>query len=204
MHETLNIARLFHSLRDFLLSGGISSYDKTWNLGNTFLSAWLMNCLAWSTSFLTSSKEEEEEEEAKTAVVETADGIRWRRGLFEQLDVEEEEGRMGVEEEKEVVVRVEEVIIGLFNLCLRPSWICCAIEWSPKNYPLVSAAVQSVRADKEVWPLSLKSVKNSWRPLQKPSTCHFYFWWTLPISGFFRLPRLTSLAWLLLRYILLL
>ena len=35
-----------------------------------------MNCLAWSTSFLTSSKEEEEEEEAKTAVVETADGIR--------------------------------------------------------------------------------------------------------------------------------
>ena len=42
--------------------------------------------------------------------------------------MEEEEGRMGVEEEKEVVVRVEEVIISLFNLCLRPSWICCAIE----------------------------------------------------------------------------
>ena len=62
-----------------------------------------MNCLAWSTSFLASSKEEEEE--VKIAVVEAEVAIRWRREL-----VEEEEGRKGVEEEKEVVVRVEEVM----------------------------------------------------------------------------------------------
>ena len=74
----------------------------------TFLSAWLMNCLAWSTSFLASSKEVEEEE-VKTALVEADEGRRWRRIVFEEL-VAEEEGRKGVEEEKEVVVRVEEVI----------------------------------------------------------------------------------------------
>ena len=65
-----------------------------------------MNCLAWSTSFLASSKEVEE---VKTALVEADEGRRWRRIVFEEL-VAEEEGRKGVEEEKEVVVRVEEVI----------------------------------------------------------------------------------------------
>ena len=40
--------------------------------------------------------------------------------MFEEL-VEEEEGRKGVEEEKEVVVRVEEVIVGSSNLFLSPS-----------------------------------------------------------------------------------
>ena len=65
-----------------------------------------MNCLAWSTSFLASSKEVEE---VKTALVEAEEGKRWRRIVFEEL-VAEEEGRKGVEEEKEVVVRVEEVI----------------------------------------------------------------------------------------------
>ena len=80
-----------------------------------------MNCLAWSTSFLACSKEEEEEQgETKTAVVEADEGMRWRRVMFEEL-VEEEEGRKGVEEEKEVVVRVEEVIVGLSNLFLMPS-----------------------------------------------------------------------------------
>ena len=77
-----------------------------------------MNCLAWSTSFLASSKEEEEEE-TKTAVVEAEEGIRLRRVMFEEL-VEVEEGRKGVEDEKEVVV---EVMMGLSNLFLMPSWI---------------------------------------------------------------------------------
>ena len=45
----------------------------------------------------------------KTALVEADEGRRWRRIVFEELVVEEE-GRKGVEEEKEVVVRVEEVI----------------------------------------------------------------------------------------------
>ena len=45
----------------------------------------------------------------KTALVETDEGRRWRRIVFEELVVEEE-GRKGVEEEKEVVVRVEEVM----------------------------------------------------------------------------------------------
>ena len=104
----------------------------------TFLSAWLMNCLAWSTSFLASSKEEEEEE-TKTAVVEADEGRRRRRVVFEEL-VEEEEGRKGVEEEKEVLVRVEEVIMGLSNLFLRPSWIGSGQRdrvVTRNNYPLL-------------------------------------------------------------------
>ena len=97
-----------------------------------------MNCLAWSTSFLASSKEEEEEE-TKTAVVEADEGRRRRRVVFEEL-VEEDEGRKGVEEEKEVLVRVEEVIMGLSNLFFRPSWIGSGQRHrvvTRNNYPLL-------------------------------------------------------------------
>ena len=73
----------------------------------TFLSAWLMNCRAWSTSFFATSKDDDEEEEGNTAVVETEVARSCRRDVLEE--VEEEEGRKGVEEENEVV-SVEEVI----------------------------------------------------------------------------------------------
>ena len=67
----------------------------------TFLSAWLMNCRAWSTSFFaTSNDDDDEEEEGNTAVVETEVARSCRRDVLEEV---EEEGRKGVEEEKEVV-----------------------------------------------------------------------------------------------------
>ena len=76
----------------------------------TFLSAWLMNCRAWSTSFFaTSNDDDDEEEEGNTAVVETEVARSCRRDVLEEVEVEEEEGRKGVEEEKEVV-SVEEVM----------------------------------------------------------------------------------------------
>ena len=74
----------------------------------TFLSAWLMNCRAWSTSFFATSKDDDEEEEGNTAVVETEVARSCRRDVLEEVEVEEE-GRKGVEEENEVV-SVEEVI----------------------------------------------------------------------------------------------
>ena len=74
----------------------------------TFLSAWLMNCRAWSTSFFaTSNDDDEEEEEGNTAVVETEVARSCRRDVLEEE--EEEEGRKGVDEENEVV-SVEEVM----------------------------------------------------------------------------------------------
>ena len=75
----------------------------------TFLSAWLMNCRAWSTSFFATSNDDEEEEEGNTAVVETEVARSCRRNVVEVVEEVEEEGRKGVEEEKEVV-SVEEVM----------------------------------------------------------------------------------------------
>ena len=74
----------------------------------TFLSAWLMNCRAWSTSFFAPSNDDDDEE-GNTAVVETEVARSCRRDVLEEVEVEEEEGRKGVEEEKEVV-SVEEVM----------------------------------------------------------------------------------------------
>ena len=72
----------------------------------TFLSAWLMNCRAWSTSFFATSNDDDEEEEGNTAVVETEVARSCRRDVLEEVEEEEvEEGRKGVEEE---VVSVEE------------------------------------------------------------------------------------------------
>ena len=71
----------------------------------TFLSAWLMNCRAWSTSFFATNNDEEEE--GNTAVVETEVARSCRRDVLEEE--EEEEGRKGVDEENEVV-SVEEVM----------------------------------------------------------------------------------------------
>ena len=67
----------------------------------TFLSAWLMNCRAWSTSFFATSNDDDDEE-GNTAVVETEVARSCRRDVLEEVEVEEE-GRKGVEEEKEVV-----------------------------------------------------------------------------------------------------
>lgn len=98
----------------------------------TFLSAWLMNCRAWSTSFFATSNDDDEEEEGNTAVVETEVARSCRRDVLEEVE-EEEEGRKGVEEEKEVV-SVEEVM--------------SVAQWSKRQHLCSSQA-----ADKRDWPL---------------------------------------------------